>query len=78
MTFIILHIIVCDSAQDHLILHMWYFMTAGKLIIWKYLFLIVGFSQRLNLTQKYVQSILYILPGGLNVYIFIVDCIFFL
>ena len=57
---------------------MWYFMAAGKYLILEHLFFIATFSQRLNRTQKYVQSILYILPGGLNVYIFIVDCIFFL
>ena len=38
---------------------MWYFMAAGKYVIFEYLLFIASFSQRLNRTQKYVQSILY-------------------
>ena len=38
---------------------MWYFMAAGKYLILEYLLFIARFSQRLNRTQKYVQSILY-------------------
>ena len=34
-------------------------MAAGKYVILEYLYFIARFSQRLNHTQKYEQSILY-------------------